>query len=318
MQKYIHYSLKIFILTSTFLIFGFINIALAQPLNKLNSYSPPLSSSGTIDPSTPNLTSSQVFSIYLPIIQTPPPPSPKKGLGARKNACIDAEVLRTTWYLNWRVYPDSTCEGVDGNFVPRISKADDMARLTQAIANANGSGWLIGFTEPNLSNQSNLSPQQGAIYWRQIENAADSASIKLVSPSPSQHGPGWLWDMVVAYENIYGTKPHFDAIGWNIYKSNPNDIKTYLTARRNEALARGYNVPIWVLEYGGNCQGSLSSNRSVMAAVTPWFDSTSWIGRYAWFANRLDDFDGNSWRGCSLINTSSGVPTSLGNLYSIY
>lgn len=279
------------------------------------------------------LTSSQAVTIYLPIVITPPPPNPKKGIGVRNPpACADLSTLRGSWYLNWAPFPDTTCEGVDERFVPRIPDANSMQWLTQAISNAQASGWLIGFSEPNLPWQANMSPAEGAILWKQIEDAATPAGIKLVSPSPNQWEPGqadpyghqWTWAMVDMYKAMYGQNPHFDALGWNIYKSNPEATKTFLIARHNEALTRGYNnVPIWVLEYGGECWNSTNGNtgnQSIMTTITAWFDATPWIGRYAWFANRLSGSDPEAigWQSCSLIDPNTGVLTSLGQIYTTY
>ena len=279
---------------------------------------------------TLDITSSSVYTIYLPIIYVPPPPNPKKGMGVVASpACDDLKTLDASWYLNWGLNPDATCNSSDDkNFVPRISSAAGMPLLSQAIANAQASGWLIGFSEPNLPWQGNLTPAEGAILWKQIEDAADPAGIKLVSPSPNQWEPGqnglpyghqWTWAMVDEYKNMYGKNPRFDALGWNIYTSNPDETKTFLIARRNEALAKGYNVPIWVLEYGGECWNG-AGNQSIMTSITAWFDATPWIGRYAWFANRLSGSNPNAigWQSCSLINPNNGTLTSLGQLYRTY
>ncbi len=267
------------------------------------------------------LTSTFPYTIYLPTVYGVIPFNSKKGFGGRGPACADLTPLKSSWHLNWSTQPDSSCAAAEKGFVPRISKASDMANLSQAVANAQPSGWLIGFTEPDLPWQGNLSPAQAATYWRQIEQAA--VGIKLVSPSPSQHSPGWLWQMVDAYRNQYGKNPRFDAIGWNIYKREPKDIQSFLTNRRNEAVARGYTVPIWVLEYGGECWNSASGktgNETIMTSITPWFDKTSWIGRYAWFANRINpgESDLPGWQSCTLINGSNGQLTKLGNLYRNY
>jgi hypothetical protein len=279
------------------------------------------------------LTNSNTFTIYLSIIYAPPPFNPKKGIGVRASpACTDSQTLKASWYLNWSVYPDPTCGGVNNKFVPRISGAGSMSLLSQAIANAQNSGWLIGFSEPNLSWQNGLSPAQGAVYWKQIEEAAIPTGIKLVSPSPNQYNPGqadpyghqWLWAMVDAYKaQNGGQSPHFDAIGWNIYKQTAGEVKGYLNARRNEALSRGYNVPIWVLEYGGECWNSANGdtgNKAIMTTITAWFNATPWIERYAWFANRITGTEPNAigWQSCSLINSSTGTPTSLGQIYAGY
>jgi hypothetical protein len=279
----------------------------------------------------PELAASPVYTIYLPLIVVPPPPNPKKGVGVVASpACTDLKTLNASWYFNWAVNPDSTCGPFEAKkFVPRIRDADAMSSLNQAIARAKVSGWLIGFSEPNLPWQGNLSPTQGATLWRQIETAADAAGgIKLVSPSPNQYNPGqadpyghqWLWAMVDAYRAKYGHNPRFDAIAWNIYKRKHSDIQAYLTARRNEALAKGYNVPIWVLEYGGECwKSSDNGNTGIMKETTTWFNNTPWIGRYAWFANRLTGSQPiANWQSCSLIKPSTGLPTSLGQTYKGY
>jgi hypothetical protein len=280
-----------------------------------------------------SLVASQAFTVYLPLVNVPKPPSPKKGVGMISAACTDLNSLRVSWYFNWKVLPDPSCNGTNNEkFVPRISKASDMSKLSQAIANAQASGWLIGFSEPNLPWQGNMTPAQGATLWKQIEDAAIPAGIKLVSPSPNQYNPGqadpygyqWLWAMVDAYKaQNGGQQPHFDAIGWNIYKRNPAAIETYLTARRSEAVARGYNVPIWVLEFGGECWNSANGNtgnQSIMTTTTAWFEATPWIGRYAWFTNRLtgsESFE-PGWQSCSLVNPSTGFLTSLGQIYADY
>lgn len=265
------------------------------------------------------------------LLKPPPPPNPKKGIGVvTPPACTDLRELDAAWYSKWSPWPDSSsCTPEElAKFVPRIRDAEDMQDLNQAIEIAKASGWLIGFTEPNLPWQGNISPAQGAIYWRQIEVAANAAGVKLVSPSPNQYSPGeadpyghqWTWEMVKEYKKRYGTNPHFDAFGWNIYKRSPDDIKSYLNARHNEALDRGYTVPIWVLEYGGECWNSSTGktgNTAVMTEVTSWFNKTSWIERYAWFANRLTSAN-KGWQSCSLINVSTGNLSDLGKIYRGY
>jgi hypothetical protein len=286
----------------------------------------------SVDTGDLRLTYSQAYTVYIPLIHVPPPPNPKKGVGVvRPPACTDMRNLDASWYFTWSPFPDPTCTVTENNrFIPRISNAQSMAHLGTALNYAKQSGWLIGFTEPNLPWQSNLTPAQGAVLWKQIEEAADAVGgIKLVSPSPNQYNPGeadpyghqWLWAMVSDFNLRFGRNPRFDAIGWNIYKQSPNEITAYLTARRNEALVRGYNVPIWVLEYAGECwRGSGSNNQSIMTATTAWFDATPWIGRYAWFANRLSGSEPNAvgWQSCSLVNPQTGALTSLGQIYKLH
>ena len=310
------------------ILFSSIVIVFAQPGSPIeNSIQPGYRLS--VETDHLRLTDSNVFTTYLPIILRPPPPSPKKGLASP--ICADLTTLRASWYFNWSPTPAACGPDQAEKFVPRIFSANSMPLLSVAIANAQASGWLIGFSEPNLPWQANLSPAQGAVLWKQIEDAA--VGIKLVSPSPNQWEPGqngqfyghqWTWAMVDAYRSMYGRNPRFDAIAWNIYKRTPAESQAYLTARHNEALARGYDVPIWVLEYAGECwngAGGNTGNQEIMTALTAWFDATPWIGRYAWFSTRLFHLEpgtGVDYTSCSLINGLTGSSTLLGQLYTSY
>jgi len=189
-------------------------------------------------------------------------PSPKKGVDIKAPpACQDVEALNAAWYLNWVPWPDSTCGNGDlAKFVPRLLNADYMQHLPEAIENAKASGWLIGFTEPNRPEQGDISPEEAARLWKQIEEAADAAGVKLVSPSPVENKGevSWLWAMIEAYKDQNcpadrTCKPRFDAIGWNLYgcTNNPNcmDINCIKSnANQNVGAAKSRNtitVSVW-------------------------------------------------------------------------
>jgi hypothetical protein len=280
----------------------------------------------------PNYITRADFQIFLPII-IKAPYEPEKGVSLAYPNCEDLTALGAGWYYNNLITPSAGCPLLDQRFVPRIHNSEQTTAIaiTTAISNAKVSGWLMGFTEPNLPWQGNTTPLAGAQAWRAIEAAALPAGIKLVAPSPSQHNPGyydplgytWIWKMVDEYQGLYGEKPHFDAMGWNYYESNSQAIKNFLTARRNEALARGYDVPFWVTEYGGRCWDTghfPTGNETIMTQVTPWLKSVAWITRYAWFSNRIKGNEswGPNWQSCSLVNSNTGALTSLGGLYVGY
>ncbi len=181
-----------------------------------------------------------------------------------------------------------------------------------------------------------MSPKKGAELWKQIEDAATGAGVKLVAPSVNQFEPGendpyghqWTWAMVDEYEKLYGKKPRFDAIAWNIFGCTDipackdiNEMQQYLKNRRNEALAKGYDIPFWIVEYGSGCQlpnSGFDSDRAIMQEMAKWFEQTSWVTRYAWYASRISNVEaatGVDYRGCSLVNPATNAPTALGELY---
>lgn len=270
--------------------------------------------------------------VYLPLILKPPY-EPAKGVSLAHPNCEDLTTLQAGWYVNFSNRPSTGCPAFDRRFVPMVYNASVATgiELTTAISNARPSGWLLGFGEPNLPWNGNTSPQAGAIAWRNIEAAALPAGIKLVAPIPSQHNPGyfepfgytWIWEMVAAYETLYGQKPHFDAMGWNYYSASPSAFQNFFNTRRQEALDRGYNIPFWVMEYGGECWNTgkfPTGNEAIMTQVTPYFKSTPWITRYAWFTNRVRGTEpwGSNHQSCSLVNPDTGALTALGVLYAGY
>lgn len=302
------------------------------PVFTLAPIDPELSSQSLDDlplkPDAFRLTGSNVYTLYLPIITNP---RTKNGFGAARYSpgCVDLTTLRAFWYHNWSPFPDPNCgSGYNKSFVPMIYNGTSMVWLSTAIANAQASGWLMGFSEPNIDIHGGLTPAEGAVLWKQIEDAVAGTTIKLVSPAPNQWHPGqngqtyghqWTWVMVDEYQLRYGSKPRFDALGWNFYADNSTELQSFLIARHNEALARGYDVPFWLFEYAGSCVfGSNASIQATMLAATPWLDTTPWIGRYAWFATRLtlsSDAAGNDYTKCSLIDANSGAITPLGQIY---
>lgn len=289
-------------------------------------YTYPITHNNNLDLSNAEATGSDVratdlytYTTYLPIVLREI--NPKKGVTMTYPPCSDISMLAASWYFNGFVGPDPICPTLEKSFVPIILDAGAMSELAEAITNAQASGWLMGFNEPNLPWQADMTPAEAAVLWHQIEALA--GGIKLVSPAPSQHEPSWLWQMVTEYQNIFGHAPRFDAIAWHIYEKDPTTMQNFLFARRNEALARGYNVPIWVTEYGGHCWESATGNtgnEKIMTVITPWFDSTPWIGRYAWFANRI--YGTEPWafgyQSCSLVNVTTGALNPLGVTYARY
>ncbi len=283
--------------------------------------------------------------IYLPII-IKSAYEPEKGVDLSYSFCEDLNTLGAGWYTNFNYQPAGNCPSNDRRFVPVIygkNEANNNAILTAAINNAKASGWLIGYGEPNLHG---TTPEEGAIAWEKIEDAARPLGIKLVSPFPSPHPPNsnlvspsepygytWTWKMVEAYKTRNnGAIPQFDALGWNYYLINypsfppsPQNAIDFFNARRQEAVAYGYrDKPFWVLEYAGACWHSGTPyptfNTETMQQVTAFFKNTAWVTRYAWFANRIWGSEpwGQNHQSCSLINPANGQPTSLGSMYSGY
>ncbi|KAL8287640.1 hypothetical protein RQP46_003498 [Phenoliferia psychrophenolica] len=119
------------------------------------------------------------------------------------------------------------------------------AANAQAAINA-GTTHLLGFNEPDLSSQSNISPKDAAAAWLQnIEPFHTQAS--LVSPAITNGGPPlgitWMSDFLGNCSTC-----HIDAIAAHWYDSatarpQARDVRNYFTDMYNK-----FGKPIWITE----------------------------------------------------------------------
>jgi len=139
------------------------------------------------------------------------------------------------WY-DWSPTP-----GGDG--IPMIYNA------TQIGAALSGDGtWLLGFNEPDVPGQADMSPDAGAAAWhRLMESYPDR---RLVSPSALELT--WLARWYEIYRRIYGKPPRMDALGvhW-YYEANGDPLVSFLAqVHRAVELARASEVPeVWLTEF---------------------------------------------------------------------
>jgi hypothetical protein len=263
-----------------------------------------------------------VYKNYLPIIVIPTRSALRGAALTGPYSAVGQ--LGARWYYNWSWKQPPSAPLQDPLFVPMIWGRSSMTNLSEIVAIAMaGSGWILGFNEPDYGPPwgCNIDPIEGAVFWHEIEQAAQG--VRLVSPAPSQIDFDWLWHMVDEYERRYGRKPRFNAIAVHYYTGYPPDIegaKQHLLLVRQEALARGYNVPIWLTEFAGACgvSGPENGNRRLMEELIPWMKQQSWIARYAWFATHLtgDQVWCLGCQPCSLTDPDTGQQlTSLGELY---
>lgn len=166
---------------------------------------------------------------------------------------------------------------------------------------AAGSGHLMSFNEPDLSDQANLTPAEAtAGFMKYMQPYAGRASLG--GPAITAGGLPWL---VEFYGNCTACSIDFQPIhwydeAWNIW---------WFRAHLEQVWAvMNPNSRIWVTEFAG--WGSADDQITFMETVMPWMDATYWIDRYAYFGA----MDG------SLIETVNGVKqrSKMGRVYDTY
>ncbi len=167
---------------------------------------------------------------------------------------------------------------------------------------------VMGFNEPDLAGQSNMSPVIAAVLWKTIEKWYPDRI--LISPAPSQINPDWLWKMVEAYHELYGGSPRFDGIAIHYYRWNYNmpTLMDYLSRRRADEIAHGYNAPIWITEFGACGINEVDEFRR----DATYIETTDWIEKAAWYKLRPDSYDLAT---CSSLLDQYGNLTPLGEVY---
>src|SRR5882672_4057987 len=105
--------------------------------------------------------------------------SPKRGL-ADNNATYDGlQSTGASWYYNWGSNPANT-GNFDANFVPMFWNAPSQNTINN-VKNQN-SQWVLGFNEPERSDQANMSVAQALSSWSTISNSFAGTTTKLISP----------------------------------------------------------------------------------------------------------------------------------------
>lgn len=234
----------------------------------------------------------QAYKVYIPMTSSY---LSKIGIAPGGYQAGDLDRLRAAWSYRWRGdwFSDTTPVWVDMIWSDKYLDAPIK------------SDTILGFNEPDLAGQADMTPEQGAIAWRWIEEHYPDK--QLISPAPSQLHPDWLWEMIDRYKSAFGTLPRFDGIALHYYGIDAQAAMDLITARGADALAHGYNVPLWLTEIG-TCGPDEVEYFQSMAA---WIESTDWIARAAWYKLRADQYDPSP---CSTLLDDAGL-TPLGRAF---
>ncbi|MFJ2633598.1 sigma-70 family RNA polymerase sigma factor [Streptomyces sp. NPDC093221] len=231
---------------------------------------------------------------HAPPPAAPPPVAPvssvRKGVGVWSFPGVNTALDRSGagWYYTW----STTHGGISGpGFVPMIWGGDSASPTALAQAKAAGP-YLLGFNEPDMGGQANMTVDQALSLWPKL-----MANGKVLgSPAVAYGGDtagGWL-DRFMSGAQQRGYRVDFIALHW--YGGDfttPNavsQLKSYLTAVHNR-----YNKPIWLTEFAlidfanGVRFPTDSQQAAFVTAATKMLDGLPWLQRYAWFGLPADD-----------------------------
>ncbi|KII84389.1 glycoside hydrolase family 128 protein [Plicaturopsis crispa FD-325 SS-3] len=224
----------------------------------------------------------------------------KRGLAYTDSAATTPFGTTASWAYNWDQTTGALAGGIE--YVPMLwgTSSDHTGGWATNAQNAinGGSTHLLGFNEPDLSSQSNLSPADAAAAWKTYMQPF-AGKAKLVSPAitngAAPMGTAWMDSFLSACSGCT-----IDAIAIHIYDSATNTayFEQYISD-----IGTKYGKPVWVTEFAGS--GAEADQESFLKTMIPFLDGLSSVERYAYFA----DIEGSG-----LI--SGGALTPLGVTYS--
>lgn len=158
--------------------------------------------------------------------------------------CSDLRLTGAQWFYNWWYTEGPVCSPR----LPFVPMVWDETAVISATTYLTGPGWLLGFNEPNLPSQADMTPTLAFQLWPYLEGTGR----KLVSPAvfASTNCPGcgtWLeewWSLCQART----PSCRVDAIALHWYGCDTVMLEAYLQRRAQQFPG----LPLWLTEWGCN------------------------------------------------------------------
>ena len=244
----------------------------------------------------------------------------KRGLGDTGAGYGDLQATNAGWYYNWGSTPNNI-GGYNANYYPMFWSVPTQTTINNALAlNPN---YILGFNEPDVTTQSNITVAAAINSWTTIANSttayntAHGTNIQLVSPAVDDSSAGQTWlNSFMSQASTNGLK--VDAVAFHWYDDDTSN-GTKAAADFESAVQRyhnNYGKPVFITEFADHDWGGtlgtaamIAANTTMLNIVVPWLDSQSYVlgySYYNWFSDSATFTNTNS-----LYN-----PTALGASYN--
>lgn len=241
---------------------------------------------------------------------------PKKGLADVRD---NYRRLRVSWEYNWMQTPRQGELPEDVTYCPMWWNAGHLDQQPLRYA-----GWqrearpmaLLGFNEPDLAIESNMTPEQAAAAWPLLE----AADLPLLSPAPATSFSGWMDE----FHNRMEARGHrTDFYGAHCYLDPfPDALVGYLTKIHEQ-----WGKPVWLTEFAGfdtsgHARYSEEKHYRFLAEFLWRAEGLPWLERYSIFPFFIDPapepWDPAPDRRSAMFNAAGTELTSLGELYAAW
>lgn len=216
--------------------------------------------------------------------------SPKRGVSFNWTLDSDFDNLGpvVSWSYNWG---NSHADQLDGKYdeygiqyVPMCWNASySAATVSNSLDKQSGQKYLLGFNEPNLKDQCNMTPSQAAEKWGDVVELAKENNAKLISPAMNwgtlagwANGVSWLEKFfeLVDPDDVHGIAVH---IYMGSAQSALGDLERY----------KKFGKPLWLTEFcAWEGTSSSAAQCDFMSQMLNALEQDPDLERYAWFIPR--------------------------------
>jgi len=220
----------------------------------------------------------------------------KKGVsrGSQVYSMKYMELVQLNWYYNWsRQRSKQLNTSIDLNlpFVPMAwgSDACTGAASYRQIVDIKGCNCLLGFNEPDLDGQSNLTVDQAIALWPKLL----ATGMRLGAPVPTQGQWNiWLKDFM-AKAKALNYRVDFICLHWydnTDWSANQNktftDAQAAASAQRLKQYLQGvydtYGLPLWLTEFNCNRNRDMTSQSLFYPKANDAMEELPFLERHAY------------------------------------
>ncbi|KAF8186940.1 hypothetical protein K438DRAFT_1596048 [Mycena galopus ATCC 62051] len=187
-----------------------------------------------------------------------------------------------SWVYNWATVPPDYLADSGLEFVPMQWNQVGIENLSATVTQI-GAKNVLAFNEPDMPNQSNISPTTAATLWMQYFEPLKTtdSGIRLGAPAVSsgESGLDWLAEFMTACATCT-----IDFIPFHWYFLGYTNFYAYLY----EVHSKYPNYPLWITEFAETTPTDAAVLTFMDATLTNQsshpLDGIDFVERYAWFA----------------------------------
>lgn len=250
----------------------------------------------------------------------PPPPAPKS---SKRGLCwptdnVDSVTAFTkpctkiNWLYNWSPNPSPKATSRMLEFIPMQWNHVNIDELHGKIKQC-GARIVLGFNEPELTDQSNMPVDLAATEWVRCIEPLRKSGVRAGSPgiSSAPQGVAWLKDFITKIR-AQGSDIDFYCFHW--YGETLGGFYDYIWSTYYQL---GPDKPVWITEFA--CTNWNKDNplprdhvESFAKESVKYLDTIDWVERYAWFGPMRDPGTVGKW---AAMLDSDGNITPLGQSF---